>query len=245
MGEFFDDNVTAAGKLPLFLCVVAFIVTFVLTRMIVRMIRAGKGPFKDNQVGGVHVHHMVPGLFLLIIGGLAAIGGMGAGWDTFAGLMFGIGLALVLDEFALVLHLDDVYWSEQGRLSVDVVFVIGSMMILLLIVGSPFGVEEREMNAGPRALSLAIIVVNLSACLIAAMKGKLVMASIGVIVPFIAYIAAIRLARPTSPWARRRYADGSAKLDRSHRREIEFDAKWRAKVTRLQEKVAGAFGPAD
>ena len=245
MGSFFTDNVRDPGKLPFFLCIVAFIVTFVVTRIVVRMIRSGKGPFKDNSVGGVHVHHMVPGLFLLIIGGLTAIGAMGSGWDAFAGVVFGMGLALVLDEFALVLHLDDVYWSEEGRLSVDVVFVIAAVMILLLLVGSPFGVEESSVHSGPRIVSLILIVVDLTMAAIAASKGKLVMAALGIVVPVVAYVGAIRLARPTSPWAKRRYPADSQKLQHARAREEHFDARWRSKVTRFQEKVAGVFGPAE
>ena len=245
MGNFFSDNVQDPGKLPFFLCVVAFILTFIVTRIIVRMIRAGRGPFKDNSVGGVHVHHMVPGLFLVIIGGLTAIGAMGPGWDAFAGVVFGMGLALVLDEFALVLHLDDVYWSEEGRLSVDIVFVIAAVMILLLLVGSPFGVQESSVHSGPRIVALLFIVVDLTMAAIAASKGKLVMAALGIVVPLVAYVGAIRLARPTSPWARRRYPEDSQKMREARVREDYFDTRWRSKVTRFQEKVAGVFGPAE
>lgn len=243
MGTFFEDNVSGAGKLPFFLCVIAFILTFVITRIIVRSIRSGRGPFKDNTVGGVHVHHMVPGLFLLIIGGLVAIYANGSAWDSFAGVVFGMGLALVLDEFALVLHLDDVYWSEEGRLSVDVVFVIGAVMILLLLVGSPFGVPADSVYVGPRLISLLFIAFDLSMAAVAASKGKLVMAALGIVVPIIGWVGAVRLARPTSPFAKRRYPEGSEKMARAIERETAFDAKWRTKVTRFQEKVAGAFGP--
>ena len=133
MGAVWNGNVDSASKLPLLLCMIAFIVTFVITRIIVRMIRSGRGPFKNNSVGGVHIHHVVPGIILMIIGGLVAIGGVGPGWDNTAGVVFGMGLALVLDEFALILHLQDVYWEEEGRLSVDAVFVLAGVMMLLLV----------------------------------------------------------------------------------------------------------------
>ena len=69
MFSWFQREVVDEGKLPLFLCLVAFLLTFVATRVITRLIRAGKGPFKDNvSEGGLHVHHAVPGMFLLIIG---------------------------------------------------------------------------------------------------------------------------------------------------------------------------------
>lgn len=245
MGSFWQANVMDAGKFPLFLCIVAFVVTFVLTRIIVRSIRSGKGPFKDNTVGGVHVHHMVPGLFLMIAGGLVAIGAAGGGGEGVAAVLFGVGLALVLDEFALVLHLDDVYWSEQGRLSVDVVFVLAAVMVCLLVVGTPFGVAERDAGGGARVVSVVVIALCLLAAVVAATKGKIATAVIGLVVPFVAITGAIRIARPNSPWAKRRYPDGSTKQQRAVLRELVFTRRWRAKVVRVQEKVAGVFGPVD
>jgi len=153
MGDFWSGNIDHESKLPLLLCIVAFVCTFVITRIIVRMIRSGRGPFSDNSVGGVHIHHVVPGIILMIVGGLLAIGGVGSGWDNAAGLIFGIGLALVLDEFALILHLEDVYWEEEGRLSVDAVFVLAGVMLLLLIVNSPFGINVNREQTTLRILA--------------------------------------------------------------------------------------------
>ena len=72
-GDWWYDNIIEPGKLPMLLCLGAFVVTFVLTRVITRLIRAGIGPFKNNvSAGGVHIHHAVPGIILLIIGSLMA-----------------------------------------------------------------------------------------------------------------------------------------------------------------------------
>jgi hypothetical protein len=111
MASWWHRDMIAAGKLPLMLCFLAFVVTFVLTRTITRMIRDGRGPFR-NQVtpSGTHIHHSVPGIILLIIGAFTAVGGPDSlGWRSFAGVAVGIGTSLVLDEFALILHLQDVY----------------------------------------------------------------------------------------------------------------------------------------
>jgi hypothetical protein len=123
MVSWWHRDVIAAGKLPLMLCFLAFVVTFVATRTITRMIRDGRGPFR-NQVtaGGTHIHHSVPGIILLIIGAITAIGGPGSvGWRSFAAVAVGTGTSLVLDEFALILHLQDVYWSGEGQLSIEAV----------------------------------------------------------------------------------------------------------------------------
>jgi len=241
MGDIWSGNVDSASKLPLLLCMITFIVTFVITRIIVRMIRSGRGPFKDNSVGGVHIHHVVPGIILMIVGGLLAIGGVGSGWDNAAGVIFGMGLALVLDEFALILHLQDVYWEEEGRLSVDAVFVLAGVMALLLIADSPFGITVNDSQSHLRIGLLVLIAVDLTMAAICAAKGKLGTAVAGIAVPLIAYIGALRIARPDSPWAKRAYGKHPKRMEKSKKRESEFDSRWRTKVSKLQDFVAGTF----
>jgi len=241
MGDIWSGNVDSASKLPLLLCMVTFIATFVITRIIVRMIRSGRGPFKDNSVGGVHIHHVVPGIILMVVGGLLAIGGVGSGWDNAAGVIFGMGLALVLDEFALILHLQDVYWEEEGRLSVDAVFVLAGVMMLLLIADSPFGITVNDSQSHLRIGLLVLIAVDLTMAAICAAKGKLGTAVAGIAVPVIAYIGALRIARPDSPWAKRAYGKHPKRMEKSKKRESEFDSRWRTKVSKLQDFVAGTF----
>ena len=241
MGALWNGNIDSASKLPLLLCMIAFIVTFVITRIIVRMIRSGRGPFKNNSVGGVHIHHVVPGIILMIVGGLLAIGGVGPGWDNTAGVIFGMGLALVLDEFALILHLQDVYWEEEGRLSVDAVFVLAGVMMLLLVAGSPFGINVDQEQSRLRIGLLVLIAVHLTMAAICAAKGKLGTAVVGVVIPAIAYVGALRIARPSSPWAKRAYGKHPERMEKSEKREKEFDARWRTKVSKFQDFVAGTF----
>lgn len=241
MGDIWSGNVDSASKLPLLLCMLTFIATFVITRVIVRMIRSGRGPFKDNSVGGVHIHHVVPGIILMIVGGLLAIGGVGTGWDNAAGVIFGMGLALVLDEFALILHLQDVYWEEEGRLSVDAVFVLAGVMMLLLVAGSPFGVDVDRGQSWLRIGLIVLIAIDLTMAAICAAKGKLGTAVAGIAVPVIAYIGAVRIARPSSPWAKRAYGKHPKRMEKSKKREEEFDARWRTKVSKFQDFVAGTF----
>lgn len=241
MGDIWSGNVDSASKLPLLLCIIAFIVTFIVTRVIVRMIRSGRGPFSDNTVGGVHIHHVVPGLILMIVGGLLAIGGVGQGWDNTAGLVFGIGLALVLDEFALILHLEDVYWEQEGRLSVDAVFVLAGVMLLLLVANSPFGINTTEEQSRLRIGLLVLIAIDLTMAAICAAKGKLGTAIAGIALPIIAYVGALRVARPDSPWAKRAYTKHPHRMEKALKRETSFNARWRSKVARLQDFVAGTF----
>src|ERR1700712_3665875 len=124
-------------------CFLAFVVTFLVTRGITRSIRSGRGPFRDQVTSsGVHVHHAIPGLVLLIVGAFVSVGAPDAGpWPIIAALLIGVGVSLVLDEFALLLHLDDVYWSNEGRVSVDMVSLTAACLGLVLVGGGPGGVD--------------------------------------------------------------------------------------------------------
>lgn len=121
--SWWQQDVVDAGKWPLMLCFLAFVTTFLATRGITRLIRAGRGPFRNLVTSsGTHIHHSVPGIILLIVGAFIAVATAGLGvWFGIAAVMIGAGVSLVLDEFALILHLEDVYWTNEGRLSVNLV----------------------------------------------------------------------------------------------------------------------------
>ena len=145
MLSWWQRDVIAAGKLPLMLCFVSFVVTFVSTRTITRLIRDGRGPFRNVAVGGTHIHHSVPGIILLMIGAFTAIGGPGTlGWLSFSAVAVGIGTSLVLDEFAMILHLQDVYWSGEGQLSVEAVSLVAACLGLALVGFSPERVADVD-----------------------------------------------------------------------------------------------------
>jgi hypothetical protein len=129
-------------------------------------------------------------------------------------VLSGVGAALTLDEFALWLRLDDVYWSREGRSSVDAVLVALVVGCLLLVGANPFD-ADRAAGEGVVALTVA---VNLVFALVTILKGRVVLGVVGVFVPVVALVAALRLARPTSPWARRRYRRGSRRWRRSRAR---------------------------
>ncbi len=237
MIDWWQRDVIDTGKQPLALCAIAFLVTFLVTRRIVRKIKAGEGNLRDNVVGGVHIHHAVPGLVLMVVSGLTALGAQSAGWRSVAGVGFGIGLALVLDEFALILHLEDVYWAEQGRTSVNAVLLVGGAMLLVLLGASPANVNDPSVGNG----IFFVVAVNLAFVAVCFMKGKLGTGVIGIVVPFVALVGSFRLARPHSAWATRRYREGSHKLEKATARDAKFDARWRSKIRVFQDRVAG-FG---
>src|SRR6478609_7941624 len=158
MQAWWDDDVVDAGKLPLAVCLLAFVVTFLATRLITRMIRAGRGPFRDNlSASGTHVHHAVPGIVLLVLGALMALGldTNQSPWIEIAAVLVGAGASLVLDEFALILHLNDVYWQNEGRVSVEMIGLTGACLGLFILGYSPFG--DTDVDA--KAFGLRIVLV--------------------------------------------------------------------------------------
>jgi hypothetical protein len=128
----YQHGIVATGREPQFLVLVAFLATFLLVRAMTHAIRSRQTRLLRNvQLGGVHVHHLVPGIFLLLTTGYLAIA-LGVQSDRrLVAVLYGIGAALTLDEFALWLNLRDVYWTEEGRLSIDAVIVAATGLILV------------------------------------------------------------------------------------------------------------------
>lgn len=213
----------------------AFVLTFLATRCVTRLIRAGKGPFRDLDLpGGLHVHHQVYGIFLMLLAGAAEFAYEPGGLPrNIMAAVFGAGAALTLDEFALWFHLDDVYWSAEGRKSVDAVMIAAAVGILLLFGANPF-----DVGSGDSKPAIAgIVLVNLAFALVAIFKGKVATGLIGVFVPIVAMVSTVRIAKPDSPWARWRYPEGSRKHERALRR---FPPGKRTLWDRFKDLLAGA-----
>lgn len=242
MGHWFYRNIVEPGKLPLLVALASFVLTFLVTRTVTRLIRAGKGPFRNVRPGGLHIHHVVPGVVLTLIGGFGgvAVGRHETGAIVCA-VLLGIGAGLVLDEFALILHLDDVYWTEQGRKSVEVVVLTTALLLLVLGGFSPLGVDEvtPEERQGRGSLILTIA-LNFVFVLAALFKGKFRMAIIGLFVWPIAVFGALRLARPGSLWARRFYRNRPRARARAGLRAFHHDRRWDRVRRRFQDLIAGA-----
>jgi hypothetical protein len=243
MTDWYQREILESGKQPLAVLFLAFLVTFLFIRLSVRMIRAGVSWWPGNVTpGGVHVHHVIFGIVFIMLAGVGAFSPIGDDrpWVEIFAALFGCGAALVLDEFALVLHLKDVYWEEQGRTSIDAVFLGIAVIGLLLLGESPFGLGTVETNEGPRDFAYAsAILVNGAFVVLALLKGKVWTGLLGVFIPLIALVGSIRLARPNSPWARWRYKPAGKKLDRAQRRDDRHRAQWVDRRKRLQDAVAG------
>jgi len=114
---------------------VSFGTTFALARAVTHSIRRGAGPLRNLHIGRRHIHHFVPGIFLALLSGGVSIGLRHEPLDQWLALPFGAGAALIVDETALLLELSDVYWSEEGVLSIDVgLGTISALACVTLIV---------------------------------------------------------------------------------------------------------------
>jgi len=149
-GRFADDiangyqrHIVEMHRQPQFLLLVSFLLTFACVRIITHAIRAGRWRWLFRNLstsGGTHLHHLVPGIFLLLISGYLGTALPESYAREPVAVLFGIGAALTLDEFALWLHLEDVYWAREGRESVDAV-VIAATIVSIGFLGYQFWLD--------------------------------------------------------------------------------------------------------
>ncbi len=214
----FDTYIVDAGKLPAFLFLCAFLGSFAFIRTSAHMIRAQVSWWPGNvEVGGTHIHHLVWGIITMMLSGWVVIAlDPGPPGHEIAAVFFGIGMGLTLDEFALWLELKDVYWSEDGRKSIDAVIVaaiIGGFGVLGLTVWIDAADDiAAAINATVGfwgLLGLILAVVNF-------LKEKFGIGVVGFFLWPVGAIGAARLGRPGSPWARHFY--GEEKLGRAEER---------------------------
>ena len=173
MARFFTEiallyrhHIIDAGKQPQALILLSFLITFLVIRAITYRIhnrqsqasqsqtsqnQSSKRPnrhkfgFHDVVIGGTHIHHLVWGILLLLGVGYSAIAFHPMPSPEGLAMLFGIGAALTLDEFALWLQLKDVYWSRDGRWSVDAVIVVAALVALNLLGWSFIQASGREI----------------------------------------------------------------------------------------------------
>ncbi|HEY7421394.1 MAG TPA: hypothetical protein VH541_05230 [Gaiellaceae bacterium] len=234
----YEAHVYEAGREPAFLILLAFILTLAGTRLYTRMARSrGWG---SAHVGGVHVHHLVPGVVLsLVAGGLAVGLAPRELWVALLAIVFGAGAALVLDEFAMLLHLDDVYWTTEGRLSIDACLAAVAFIGLAILATFPLPTDAgsdrlaRVLGDGLIALTACFVVVTL-------LKGKLKLGLFGIVFAPLSVVGAFRLAKPTSVWARWLYPQDGRRRRRSEARFAAREARWTHRRDRFYDLIGGA-----
>jgi len=135
LGQVIHDRIPDRPRRRLFVASVSFFLTFAGVRAVVFAVLHNIPPFHFIEHGGSHIHHLVIGIIILLGVGYGWLADIGTGEDDTSlllsrlmSILYGVGAALTLDEFALWLNLKDVYWSPQGRTSIDAVILFGALL---------------------------------------------------------------------------------------------------------------------
>jgi hypothetical protein len=205
----FWNNLEEHHEQAVFLVLVGFLGSFAFIRMSTRIIRSESvswWPGNIESESGLHLHHLVFGIVTMMIAG--TLGFLADGQSPFAeicALGFGIGVGLTIDEFALWVHLEDVYWAKEGRSSVDATVITASLMLLIVLGVSPVAIESGSTEA---VLSSILGALILFACVsICIAKGRILHGVTGIFIGPLAIYGACRIGKPNSAWARYRYGE--------------------------------------
>lgn len=152
VGELFHQHVADRPKRRLFLAAVGFFSTFALARALAFLAARDIGPFRYIYIRGTHVHHLVWGILLLLAVGFGWLMEVGTGSKSSSllasrlmSLLYGVGAALTLDEFAIWLNLKEgVYWTRRDRASLDAVLLFGAFLLIGLWGGDFLKAISRE-----------------------------------------------------------------------------------------------------
>jgi hypothetical protein len=231
--RFLDERGQRSG----FVLLAAFLISFLFIRTSARLIRSPRVTWWPGSVktsSGLHLHHLVWGIVLLMTTGFLGFAlTPRSPWDEILAGGFGVGMGLTLDEFALWIYLRDVYWAEEGRASLDAVVVAAALGGLVVLGIAPFDLTNNASSVTTLLITV-ILVTLLSAWAI--LKGRPFLGLIGLFIPLASILGACRLAAPGSPWARRFYGGEGRKLTRSQARFERAEARRR----RWADAVAGS-----
>jgi hypothetical protein len=240
VSDFWQDQLVANGRQGLFLVLVGFLGSFAFIRLSTRLMRSPRVPWWPGSIvsdGGVHIHHLVIGVAVMLAAGTLGFWFFDTSpWLEVCALVFGIGAGLTIDEFALLVHLDDVYWSEEGRSSIDATVIAVVAMALVFLGARPFDVTTND--AWDAVTSIVYAVVVLGCVIVCFGKHRLMHGAVGFFFLPVAIYAAGRLAKPGSVWARRRY--GARSPAKQARAEERFRPDRRTE--RFKERFRDAIG---
>jgi hypothetical protein len=196
----YDHHIQAPGKELHFLILIAFVCSFGFIRTSAHMIRAQVSWWPGNveTKSGTHVHHLVWGILLLLSMGYAGIAtDIGTPWLELVAIAFGIGMGLTMDEFALWLNLQDVYWQEKGRQSIDAV-VVTTVLLVIALLGLQFWIDVYDavlvlagLDRGNAWIAIPVQLVGLALAYVCFRRGRKLAGLFGLFVPLVAFIGAV------------------------------------------------------
>jgi hypothetical protein len=239
--DFWNEQLVSDNRQGLFMVLVGFVGSFGFIRMSARIMRSPRISWWPGSVisdSGVHLHHLVWGIVTMMAAGTLAITVWDSPWWELSCLAFGIGIGLTIDEFALWVHLDDVYWSTEGRTSIDATVVAAAAMGLVLLGADPFADLSFRGTLGEVAATIAVLVLWLSTVGISFAKRRMLHGVVGFFFAPVAIYAACRIGKPDSMWARRFYGE------RNPRKQIKAEERFRPdrRTVRFKETFRDAVG---
>jgi hypothetical protein len=237
LSDFWYDQLVSHHRQALFIVLVSFLLSFGLIRLSARLGRSQRFEWWPGSVvsdGGVHLHHLVWGIWLMLAGGALGFALFDSGgWREVAAAVFGIGAGFTIDEFALWVYLDDVYWAEEGRSSIDAAVIAAVLMLMLLVGVRPVVIgtdNASEVIFG--SLVMAALLALVATCFA---KHRLLHGAVGFFLWPLAIYGAVRLGKPGSTYAKRWY--GERKLAKAERR---FTPQRRTE--RIKERLRDLIG---
>jgi hypothetical protein len=204
----YDQHIQVPGRETHFLILLAFVCSFGFIRTSAHMIRAQVSWWPGNveTKTGTHIHHLVWGILLLMVMGYVGIAtAIPDPWFELVAIAFGIGMGLTLDEFALWLNLEDVYWKEKGRESIDAV-VVTVVLLVIALLGLQFWIDVYEavlvlsgLDRGNAWVAIPIQIVGIALAIVCFRRGRKFVGLVGLFVPLVALIGALAPARGRKP----------------------------------------------
>ena len=205
----FWSNLVDHDEQGLFLVFAGFILSFAFIRMSTRLMRSDRVPWWPGSVvsdSGVHIHHLVFGIVTMMAAGTLGFAALGhSPFAEICAFAFGVGAGLTIDEFALWVHLEDVYWADEGRSSIDATVIAAAAMMLVLLGFTPFSFDTSSPEQAVASILGALFVFAMVAICFA--KQRILHGAIGFFVLPVAIYGAARIGKPSSPWARSRYGE--------------------------------------
>jgi len=237
----FWDQLVEHDEQGLFLVFAGFVLSFAFIRMSTRLMRSPKVPWWPGSVvseSGVHLHHLVFGIVTMMAAGTLGFASLGASpWTEICAFLFGIGAGLTIDEFALWVYLDDVYWAEEGRSSIDATVLAAGGMVLLLLGFTPFDFDTSSPAQVAGSILAALIVFGTVAVCFA--KQRLIHGWVGFFFLPIAIYGASRLGKPNSAWARRRYGERNPGKQKGAEERFPPDRRTERMKNALRDIIGG------
>jgi hypothetical protein len=204
----YDQHIQVPGKETHFLILIAFVCSFGFIRTSAHMIRAQVSWWPGNveTKTGTHIHHLVWGILLLMVMGYLGIAtAIPDPWFELVAIGFGIGMGLTLDEFALWLNLEDVYWKQQGRQSIDAVVVTVALLVIALL-GLQFWIDVYDavlvlagFDRGNAVVAIPIQLVGIALAIVCFRRGRKFAGIVGLFIPLVALIGALVPSRRPKP----------------------------------------------